>query len=91
MSEPSRITRTGQIAAAVGWSMALLAAAYLVFAVAVALIVPGHWSDVAKIAGVCFIVSSLAVWLIRTGRPKKVVQEQTDEEALNRRGTPTER
>ncbi|MGH2660848.1 MAG: hypothetical protein ACRDHS_14605 [Actinomycetota bacterium] len=65
MTGASKMTRGSRITARIGWGVAVLAILYLLFAVVIALVVPGHWGDVAKISGVCLATGLIASWLIR--------------------------
>jgi hypothetical protein len=77
MSRTTKATSSGQVLSGVGWTLALLAAIYLGFAVALGSQAPGHWGDVVKIGAVCAAAGFGAFWLIRMGRSRKRTPSST--------------
>ena len=43
----------GQVLLGVGFSLALIAFAWLLFALVMAVLIPAHWGDVLRIVSVC--------------------------------------
>jgi hypothetical protein len=58
----------GHVLWGVGFGLALIAFGWLLFAFVMAVLVPGHWGDVLRIASVCAGVWATSGVLIRRGR-----------------------
>src|SRR6266545_3277440 len=60
----------GQLPSGVGFALALIAFAWLLLALVMAVLVPGHWGDVLRIASVCAGVWGASAVLVQRGRSR---------------------